>query len=66
MVEAAFRRVSGAGVTISGILLFAMMVRVSFDVALKYAIDRPVPGTLEVVSAYYMVGACSCRSPRSS
>ena len=41
---------------ISGLLLLVMMLHVTLDVALKYLLNQPVPGTLEVVSYYYMVG----------
>ena len=40
---------------LSGLFLFAMMVHVTVDVALRYAMNSPIPGTLEIVSAYYMV-----------
>jgi TRAP-type C4-dicarboxylate transport system permease small subunit len=33
----------------------AMMIHVTMDVILKYTINHPIPGTLEVVSLYYMV-----------
>ena len=42
---------------ISGILLLVMMLHVVLDVFMKYVFNQPVPGTLEVVSYYYMVGA---------
>lgn len=48
-------RLSDLSVAISTIFLFAMMVHVSLDVLLKYVINQPIPGTLEIVSAYYMV-----------
>lgn len=48
-------RLSSLALIISGMFLFAMMIHVASDVALKYAINKPIPGTLEVVSAYYMV-----------
>jgi TRAP-type C4-dicarboxylate transport system permease small subunit len=55
MIQRVFRRMSVLTVTVSGIFLFAMMIHVSADVVLKYAMNKPIPGTLEVVSAYYMV-----------
>lgn len=55
MLMGAIRRLSNLLLIVSGIFLFAMMVHVSADVALKYINNRPIPGTLEVVSAYYMV-----------
>lgn len=42
---------------ISGLLLLVMMLHVVLDVFMKYVFNHPVPGTLEVVSYYYMVGA---------
>ena len=48
-------RLSTLALIISGLFLFAMMIHVAADVALKYAINKPIPGTLEVVSTYYMV-----------
>jgi TRAP-type C4-dicarboxylate transport system permease small subunit len=48
-------RLSDLSVVVSTIFLFAMMVHVSLDVLLKYVVNKPIPGTLEIVSAYYMV-----------
>lgn len=48
-------RVTEACLWISSLFLIAMMIHVSLDVALKYTLNMPVPGTLEIVSAYYMV-----------
>lgn len=42
---------------VSGVLLLIMMLHVTLDVGMKYFFNRPVPGTLEIVSYYYMVGA---------
>lgn len=42
---------------IGGLLLLVMMLHVTLDVGMKYLFNQPVPGTLEVVSYYYMVGA---------
>lgn len=42
---------------VGGLLLLVMMLHVTLDVAMKYLLNQPVPGTLEVVSYYYMVGA---------
>lgn len=55
MLDAITKRLSNLTLIISSIFLFAMMVHVSADVALKYVMNRPIPGTLEIVSAYYMV-----------
>jgi TRAP-type C4-dicarboxylate transport system permease small subunit len=43
---------------IAGACLVLMMVVVVLDVTLKYAINQPVPGTLEMVSFYFMA-ACT-------
>lgn len=42
---------------ISGLLLGVMMLHVCADVAMKYLANKPIQGTLEIVSYYYMVGA---------
>ncbi|WP_375572715.1 TRAP transporter small permease [Seohaeicola saemankumensis] len=42
---------------ISALLLLIMMVHVCADVGMKYIFNRPIQGTLEVVSYYYMVWA---------
>ena len=41
---------------IAGLSLVLMMVHVTLDVLLKYFFKLPVPGTAEVVAAYYMIG----------
>lgn len=40
---------------LSALFLVLMALHVSLDVALRYAFGRSFPGTLEVVSFYYMV-----------
>lgn len=40
---------------IAGIILLAMMVHVTADVVMKYVFRKPLAGTLEIVSAHYMV-----------
>lgn len=42
---------------IAGLLLFVMMLHVCADVGMKYVMNKPIQGTLEIVSYYYMVGA---------
>jgi TRAP-type C4-dicarboxylate transport system permease small subunit len=42
---------------VSALLLMAMMLHVCADVGMKYLLNRPIPGTLEIVSYYYMVWA---------
>lgn len=41
---------------IAGLVLLAMMFHITADVVMKFFFRRPLPGTLEIVSAYYMVG----------
>lgn len=41
--------------TITAIPVLAMMVHVTLDVALKYIINTPIQGTLEITAYYYMV-----------
>lgn len=41
---------------IAGLSLVLMMVHVTLDVVLKYFFKLPIPGTAEVVAAYYMIG----------
>lgn len=43
-------------VLIAGLSLVMMMVHVTLDVVLKYFFKLPIPGTAEVVAAYYMIG----------
>lgn len=40
---------------LSGLALILMMLHVTADVASKYLFNAPVPGTAEVVAAYYMI-----------
>ncbi len=54
-IESVAARVSGLIAMIGGIILFTMMMQVSLDVAAKYIFHKPIPSTLEIVSAYYMV-----------
>ena len=39
-----------------GILMVLMMLQITLSVLGRYLISQPIPGTLEVVSSYYMVG----------
>lgn len=41
---------------VAGLSLVLMMIHVTLDVALKYFFKLPIPGTAEVVAAYYMIG----------
>ncbi len=41
---------------LAGLSLVLMMAHVTLDVVLKYFFKLPIPGTAEVVAAYYMIG----------
>lgn len=49
------RWISGATGFLGGLIMLLMMLQISLDVVLKYALNWPVPATLETVSNYYMV-----------
>ena len=55
MVRVVLQRLTDATLIIAGLALFGMMVQVTADVTMKYLANRPISGTLEFVSAYYMV-----------
>ena len=44
------------GLFLSGIFIVLMMLHIVADVASDFLFDRPLLGTLEVVSYYYMIG----------
>lgn len=46
--------VSTAGGVIAGISLMLMLALIMADVSLKYLMDLPITGTLEIVSYYFM------------
>lgn len=48
-------RVAGAASIISMICVALMMLHVTADVALRFALNMPLPGTISIVSHYYMV-----------
>lgn len=52
---AALEKLANVLVVIASISLVAMMLHIVLDVVLKYTLNRPIQGTLEVVSFYYMV-----------
>ncbi|MEZ5933690.1 MAG: TRAP transporter small permease [Alphaproteobacteria bacterium] len=56
-LEAALAAVSRTFAVIGGCAVLAMMLHVSADVLSKYLLNRPIVGTLEMVSHYYMVAA---------
>ena len=55
-MQALADRLTRALVWIGGAALVMMMAHVAADVILKYLANRPIPGTAEVVAAYYMIG----------
>lgn len=46
--------VSTAGGFIAGIALMSMLMLIMADVLMKYLMDQPITGTLEIVSYYFM------------
>ncbi|WP_108258537.1 TRAP transporter small permease [Mangrovicoccus ximenensis] len=44
-------------VWLSGAFLLAMAVHVCLDVGMKYFLNKPIPGTAEIVARYYMLAA---------
>ncbi|MBA1154586.1 TRAP transporter small permease [Microvirga sp. Marseille-Q2068] len=42
---------------VAGLVILLMMIHVMIDVLGKYLFNAPLPGTAEVVAAYYMIGA---------
>ena len=42
---------------VAGLVVLLMMFHVMIDVSGKYLFNAPLPGTAEVVAAYYMIGA---------
>ncbi|WP_187326887.1 TRAP transporter small permease [Martelella lutilitoris] len=49
-----FSRLSGFSGFLAGAVMFTMMIQISLDVLLKYCCSMPIPGTLVMVSSYYM------------
>lgn len=58
LIRKALDAVTVAMLTVAGACLILMMVVVVLDITLKYSINQPVPGALEMVSFYFM-GACA-------
>ncbi|KGM50627.1 TRAP transporter small permease [Pseudooceanicola atlanticus] len=54
-IESVASRVSGLVALVGGAVIVLMMLQISLDVAMKYIFHKPITGTLEIVSAYYMV-----------
>jgi TRAP-type C4-dicarboxylate transport system permease small subunit len=55
MKQRPITKLSEAMLSITAIPVLAMMVHVTMDVALKYLINTPIQGTLEITAYYYMV-----------
>ncbi len=55
-MKATSNKLASALAFIAGLSLVLMMVHVTLDVVLKYFFKMPIPGTAEVVAAYYMIG----------
>lgn len=53
-LELVLSRLAGVAAFIGGLAILTMMFQVAFDVMLKHFFNTPIPGTLEMVSAYYM------------
>ncbi|WP_372741317.1 TRAP transporter small permease [Neptunomonas sp.] len=56
MLESLSNWISKATLILSGLFLVLMALHVTVDVTLRYVIGTSFPGTLEIVSFYYMVG----------
>ncbi len=48
-------RLSRAAIILGGVAIALMMVHVTADVVMRYVFNRPLPGTLTVVTYYYMI-----------
>jgi TRAP-type C4-dicarboxylate transport system permease small subunit len=53
-IERALDRASYALAIVGGAAVILMMLQISADVAMKYAWNRTIVGTIEIISAYYM------------
>jgi TRAP-type C4-dicarboxylate transport system permease small subunit len=56
MILSAVRRLSNIGVWVAGLTTIAMMIHITVDSVLRL-FNVPIKGTIEIVSAYYMVAA---------
>lgn len=56
MIGKVLERASTTAAWIGGCALILMMLHISADVVARYIFNAPLHGTVEVVSAYYMVG----------
>ena len=55
MFETAIRRLANALAIVAGIALLLMMIQTVTDVAMSRLFGSPIEGSLEIISAYYMV-----------
>ena len=53
--ETAIRRLGNALAIVAGIALLLMMIQTVTDVAMGHLFGSPIEGSLEIISAYYMV-----------
>lgn len=56
MFDAYLGSISRALTILAGFFVVAMMVHICADIGLRLAVGRSLQGTVEIVSAYYMVG----------
>lgn len=55
MLERALNQIAALLAGLAALALLAMMLHVTADVAGKYFLNAPIPGTAEVVASYYMI-----------
>ena len=55
MLRRLLGRLANALAFLGGIAVVLMMLHICADVIAKYVFNSPIPGTLEIVSNYYMV-----------
>ena len=56
MIERSLRWAADIRTVLAAICLLLMMLQMVLDVALKYFLNAPIEGNLEIVSFYHMVG----------
>lgn len=55
LLQRSIEVVTGASTTLALISMFSMMLLITMDVFLNKVIGRPIPGTIEITSYYFMV-----------
>lgn len=55
MFENLLKRASTALLLLGGVAATLMMLQIGADIIGKYAFDKPIPATLEIVAWYYMI-----------